>query len=91
MTVNFSLNIPICSKKFVFILKLFLIKASKVVAKNELKYLPILGWSWYFSEYVFVKRKWESDQKVLAKDINQITQYPNGYFYSVIFFWLLKV
>lgn len=64
-----------------------------MVAKSELKYLPILGWSWYFSEYVFIKREWERDKKVLGENMKKIIDYPAGYHCSVIklkLYYLIK-
>ena len=56
--------------------------------------IPILGWSWSMAEYIFIKRIWESDSKVLTKDLNTICDYPKELFYAVILlnlnFMLLK-
>ena len=48
--------------------------------------IPILGWSWAMAEYIFIKRVWESDLKVLKKDLNTICDYPKELFYSVSFY-----
>uniref|UniRef100_A0A2K5E2Q8 Phospholipid/glycerol acyltransferase domain-containing protein n=1 Tax=Aotus nancymaae TaxID=37293 RepID=A0A2K5E2Q8_AOTNA len=33
--------------------------SSKVLPKKELLYVPLIGWTWYFLEIMFCKRKWE--------------------------------
>ena len=47
------------------------------------EYIPILGWSWSFSEYIFVRREWESDRKIMTKELSTIFDFPKGYLYSV--------
>ena len=51
--------------------------------KYELKYIPVMGWSWSANEYIFIKRVWETDSKVLTKEINEICNYPKELFYNV--------
>jgi hypothetical protein len=58
-------------------------KGLKSVYKSSLKYLPIIGWSWVFSENVFLKRNWNDDKVVLAKSLKDILNYPKGYKYAV--------
>lgn len=60
-----------------------LLAGSKVVAKSALKYIPVLGWSFWFAEYIFLKRVWEKDQKQLVTDLNNIFDYPKGLHYCV--------
>ena len=55
-----------------------------MVAKSTLQYVPVLGWSFWFAEYIFLKRVWEKDQKLLVRDLNQIFDYPKGLHYCVI-------
>lgn len=46
--------------------------------------IPILGWSWSFTESVFLRRVWESDKKVLERDIQRIVDdYPKDYYFNV--------
>jgi 1-acyl-sn-glycerol-3-phosphate acyltransferase len=51
--------------------------------KYELKYIPIMGWGWWANEYIFIKRVWETDSKVLTREINEICNYPKELFYNV--------
>jgi 1-acyl-sn-glycerol-3-phosphate acyltransferase len=59
------------------------LKGSKVVLKSSLKYVPLLGSSWSFNEYIFVKRVWETDQKTLVKELGSIFDYPKDLHYTV--------
>ncbi len=52
--------------------------------KDALKYIPVLGWAWSFSEFIFVKRVWEKDHKTLVEDFKAILMYPKDLFYAVI-------
>ncbi|KAJ9443938.1 1-acyl-sn-glycerol-3-phosphate acyltransferase 3, partial [Diplonema papillatum] len=38
---------------------------AKSYMKSFTKYLPILGWSWYFADYVFLDRSWNKDESTL--------------------------
>ncbi|XP_061766408.1 1-acyl-sn-glycerol-3-phosphate acyltransferase delta isoform X2 [Nerophis ophidion] len=53
--------------------------SSKVLAKKELAYVPIIGWMWYFMEIVFCKRKWEDDRKTVAQSLQNLRDYPEKY------------
>lgn len=57
-----------------------LFQGSKVLAKKELAYVPIIGWMWYFTEMVFCTRKWEQDRKTVAKSLLHLRDYPEKYF-----------
>jgi len=61
-----------------------LLAGAKVVSKSALKYIPILGWSFWFAEYIFLKRVWEKDQKLLIRDLKNIFNYPEGLHYCII-------
>lgn len=50
--------------------------SSKVLAKHELLKVPLIGWSWYFQEMVFCKRKWDEDKNAVINGLNQIKDYP---------------
>jgi 1-acyl-sn-glycerol-3-phosphate acyltransferase len=51
-------------------------KGCKVVMKDTLKYIPILGWSWSCTEYIFLKRVWETDKTILNRELQSILDYP---------------
>jgi hypothetical protein len=58
-------------------------QASKVLAKYELLKVPLIGWTWYFLEIVFCKRKWEEDRDTVFKGLTQLKDYPE-------FMWVSK-
>ncbi|CAO2837346.1 unnamed protein product [Amaranthus hypochondriacus] len=46
------------------------------IMKNVLRYLPVMGWSMWFSEYVFVKRNWAKDQSTLKSGYEKLKDFP---------------
>lgn len=56
-----------------------LFQNSKVLAKKELAYVPIIGWMWYFVEMIFCTRKWEQDRQTVAKSLLHLRDYPENY------------
>ncbi|XP_036396969.1 1-acyl-sn-glycerol-3-phosphate acyltransferase gamma-like [Megalops cyprinoides] len=50
--------------------------SSKVLAKHELLKVPLIGWTWYFLEIVFCKRKWEEDRDTVFKGLDSLKDYP---------------
>ncbi|XP_007546255.1 1-acyl-sn-glycerol-3-phosphate acyltransferase delta [Poecilia formosa] len=55
--------------------------SSKVLAKKELAYVPVIGWMWYFLEIVFCKRKWEEDRTTVAQSLQKLRDYPENYWF----------
>lgn len=51
-------------------------QSSKVLAKRELLYVPLIGWTWYFLEIVFCKRKWEEDRDTVIQGLKRLSDYP---------------
>ncbi|XP_068127137.1 1-acyl-sn-glycerol-3-phosphate acyltransferase gamma [Hyperolius riggenbachi] len=50
--------------------------SSKVLAKKELLMVPLIGWTWYFLEIVFCKRKWEEDRDTVIQGLQDLRDYP---------------
>jgi lysophosphatidic acid acyltransferase/lysophosphatidylinositol acyltransferase len=48
--------------------------------------VPILGSSWSFNEYIFLKRVWEQDQKTLSRDLGSIFDYPKDLPFTITLF-----
>lgn len=67
------------------LLFLFISKSSKVLAKRELLYVPLIGWTWYFLEIVFCKRKWEEDRDTVIEGLKRLADYPEYMWVSVEF------
>ncbi|XP_033368531.1 1-acyl-sn-glycerol-3-phosphate acyltransferase delta isoform X3 [Parus major] len=57
--------------------------SSKVLAKKELSYMPIIGWMWYFLEIVFCKRKWEEDRKTVVQKLLNLRDYPENFWFLI--------
>ncbi|KTF87562.1 hypothetical protein cypCar_00025991 [Cyprinus carpio] len=55
--------------------------SSKVLAKKELSYVPVIGWMWYFLEIVFCKRKWEEDRKTVVQSLRNLQDYPENFWF----------
>jgi len=53
--------------------------------KSSTKYVPIIGWSFWFAEYIFLNRIWEKDKELLVRDLNNIFDYPKDLNYCVSF------
>ncbi|CAF4595999.1 unnamed protein product [Rotaria sp. Silwood2] len=65
--------------------RLNILKGSKIVAKQPLKFVPILGWCWVCTETIFVRRVWESDRETLVKDLQKtLANYPQNYFFNLM-------
>ncbi|KAL9256154.1 1-acyl-sn-glycerol-3-phosphate acyltransferase 2-like protein, partial [Drosera capensis] len=46
------------------------------VMKKSLKLLPVLGWSMWFSEYLFLERSWAKDESTLKSGLERLRDYP---------------
>ncbi|XP_048499762.1 1-acyl-sn-glycerol-3-phosphate acyltransferase PLS1-like isoform X1 [Beta vulgaris subsp. vulgaris] len=46
------------------------------IMKDVLKYLPVIGWSMWFSEYIFIKRRWDVDQSTLTSGCENLKDFP---------------
>lgn len=55
--------------------------SAKVLAKQELAFVPVIGWMWYFLESVFCKRKWEEDRKTVAQSLQNLSDYPENFWF----------
>jgi len=49
----------------------------RVYVKKMLKYVPVVGWAWGFSDTVFLERNWEKDKDNLSVKLNQLLDYPS--------------
>lgn len=56
--------------------------------------MPLIGWTWYFLEIVFCKRKWEEDRDTVIEGLKRLSDYPEYMWVSVqslLWYWLLEV
>lgn len=49
----------------------------KAYAKKVISYIPTIGWSWKFAEFVFLERSFDKDKEIIKKQLNEIFDYPN--------------
>lgn len=47
----------------------------KCFSKDELKYLPIIGWSFWMSDLIYVKRNWQQDKLNIDKKLDELLTY----------------
>ncbi|XP_076466406.1 1-acyl-sn-glycerol-3-phosphate acyltransferase delta-like [Babylonia areolata] len=59
---------------------------TKIFGKEMLRYVPLIGWAWYFTESIFLKRQWDHDRRIIAHDVARIVDYPEGYWITVLLF-----
>nr|GMC90304.1 1-acyl-sn-glycerol-3-phosphate acyltransferase 2 [Ipomoea batatas] len=46
------------------------------VMKKSSIYLPVIGWSMFFSEYLFLERSWAKDESTLKSGLERLQDYP---------------
>lgn len=46
------------------------------VMKKSSKFLPVIGWSMWFSEYLFLERNWAKDERTLKSGLQQLRDFP---------------
>lgn len=49
----------------------------KAYAKKVISYIPTIGWSWKFAEFVFLERSFDKDKQIILKQLNEIFDYPD--------------
>lgn len=49
----------------------------KAYAKKAIQYIPAVGWSWKFAEFVFLERSYDKDKEIIGRQINEIFDYPS--------------
>ncbi len=72
---------------WVILQRLGILQGSKIVGKQPLKFVPVVGWCWIFTESIFIRRVWESDRETLVNDLRKIlVDYPKKLFFNVRLF-----
>ncbi|KAL8611368.1 hypothetical protein ACOMHN_014423 [Nucella lapillus] len=59
---------------------------TKIFGKEILRYVPLIGWAWYFTESIFLKRQWEHDRRIIAHDVARVVDYPENYWITILLF-----
>ncbi|TIA89779.1 hypothetical protein E3P99_01925 [Wallemia hederae] len=47
-----------------------------IILKHSLKHIPILGWGMQFFNFIFLRRSWSTDNKVLTNQLQSISNDP---------------
>ncbi|XP_050220644.1 1-acyl-sn-glycerol-3-phosphate acyltransferase 3 [Mercurialis annua] len=50
--------------------------SSLAVMKKQVKALPIIGWSMWFSDYLFLERSWAEDETTLKSGFQRLEDFP---------------
>eukprot|EP01134_Creolimax_fragrantissima_P005157 CFRG5157T1 len=56
---------------------------TKALMKESAKYVPVLGWSWWFSEFIWLKRSWGADQQTMSSGLQSLEGYPDPYWITL--------
>jgi lysophosphatidic acid acyltransferase/lysophosphatidylinositol acyltransferase len=56
---------------------------TRAIMKQSLKYLPVIGWSMYFSEYVFLARNWAKDETTLKAGYRNLQGFPRPFWLAL--------
>ncbi|KAK9879772.1 hypothetical protein WA026_006837 [Henosepilachna vigintioctopunctata] len=50
---------------------------AKAYCKRAIQYMPVLGWAWKFSEYVFLERNFQKDKENIHRQVSELSDYPD--------------
>nr|AZM65193.1 lysophospholipid acyltransferase 2 [Vitellaria paradoxa] len=53
------------------------------VMKKSSKLLPVIGWSMWFSEYLFLERSWAKDESTLKSGLEQLRDFPRPFWLAL--------
>lgn len=68
---------------WVFCEKVGVLGNCKAYTKKVLQYIPTVGWSWKFAEFVFLERSFDKDKEIIAKQLKELVDYPSS-------MWVIK-
>lgn len=57
--------------------------SSLAVMKKSSKLLPVIGWSMWFSEYLFLERSWAKDESTLKSGLQRLRDYPQPFWLAL--------
>ena len=52
--------------------------------KNILKYIPVVGWSFWMSEYICVHRSFDKDKKIIDRRLKELSFYDEHFWVIII-------
>ncbi|KAF3442580.1 hypothetical protein FNV43_RR16496 [Rhamnella rubrinervis] len=53
------------------------------VMKKSSKFLPVIGWSMWFSEYLFLERSWAKDENTLKSGLQRLKDFPQPFWLAL--------
>ncbi|OVA12264.1 Phospholipid/glycerol acyltransferase [Macleaya cordata] len=53
------------------------------VMKKSSKFLPVIGWSMWFSEYLFLERSWAKDEITLKSGLQRLKDFPRPFWLAL--------
>ncbi|CAN0909977.1 1-acyl-sn-glycerol-3-phosphate acyltransferase 2 [Linum grandiflorum] len=53
------------------------------VMKKSSKLLPVIGWSMWFSEYLFLERSWAKDENTLKSGLQRLHDFPRPFWLAL--------
>ncbi|KAL8494070.1 hypothetical protein ACS0TY_025025 [Phlomoides rotata] len=53
------------------------------VMKKSSKFLPVIGWSMWFSEYLFLERSWAKDEITLKSGLHRLRDFPQPFWLAL--------
>ncbi|KAI5083992.1 hypothetical protein GOP47_0000161 [Adiantum capillus-veneris] len=57
--------------------------STRAVMKKSTKYLPVMGWSMWFSEYIFLERSWVKDEETLKSSFKSLKGFPQPFWLAL--------
>ncbi|KAK4481710.1 hypothetical protein RD792_012619 [Penstemon davidsonii] len=57
--------------------------SSLAVMKKSSKFLPVIGWSMWFSEYLFLERNWVKDESTLKSGLQRLRDFPRPFWLAL--------
>ncbi|KAL6540496.1 1-acyl-sn-glycerol-3-phosphate acyltransferase 2 [Orobanche minor] len=57
--------------------------SSLAVMKKSSKLLPVIGWSMWFSEYLFLERSWAKDEGTLKSGLQRLRDFPRPFWLAL--------
>lgn len=68
---------------WVFCDKMGVLGSTKFAVKRDLMYIPIIGWSGKFQDWLFLHRNWKQDQSHIQSQLNTLTSQSNPFLLMV--------
>eukprot|EP00250_Pteridium_aquilinum_P006111 c16092_g2_i1 orf=3-614(-) len=57
--------------------------STRAVMKKSTKFLPVIGWSMWFSEYTFLERSWAKDETTLKTSFQSLREFPRPFWLAL--------